>query len=385
MKIVIDARLYGPRTAKGLGRYVQQIVEGLKQIDHNNQYIVLLSADNFDEFKTTPNFQKVLAPWRWYSLAEQIFLPGLLKKLAPGLVHFPHFNVPIFYRGKFVLTIHDLLLRRHHSRRASRLGPWLFWLKKRGYLLVTYLAIRRAQKIIAVSEFTKQEISHFYPGSTSKITVIYEGLTSLSTTAQNGDDKAIFLRYNITRPYLLYVGNGYPHKNLETACQAFELLRQKWSGNFVIVGGLDYFLQRLKKQVSSPDIIFTGYVPDSDLSILYRQASVYVFPSLYEGFGLPPLEAMAQGSPVACSDIPCLKEICGAAAEYFSPQSADDMAKVLEKLLNNPGRQIDLRCRGLEQIKRYDWSAATKQHLDIYLHAHGQNKKITQSQNPPSS
>lgn len=370
MRIVIDARLYGPKTAKGLGRYLEQLLLGLKEQDQINDYVVLLSAENFDEFTATPRFKKVLAPWRWYSLAEQFYLPRLIKKLKPDLVHFPHFNVPLWYRGKFIVTIHDVLLRRHHSRRASTLGPLKFWLKKQLYLWVIGSAIHRAQKIITVSEFTKQEILHFYPVSASKISVIYEGLTKLEKTGENLADKEALLRYNITKPYLLYVGNAYPHKNLDFLLRAWPKIGQFFSGRLVLVGREDYFYQQLKNLVTKlglgHSVVFLGYVPDADLAALYRSAELYVFPSLYEGFGLPLLEAMNYGLPIVASDTPCLKEIAGGAAEYFNPQAPDDLVEKIKNLLANQDRQNQFRQKGQAQCQKYRWPETVAEHLKIY-------------------
>jgi len=371
MRIVIDARLYGPHVAKGLGRYVQQVVDGLLEIDSENEYVVLLRQDNWDDCPERPNLKKVLAPWRWYSIAEQLYLSRLLKKLKPDLVHFPHFNVPLFYRGPFVVTIHDLILRRHHSRRASTHGWLVFWLKKRLYLRVIASGIKRAKNIITISEFTKNEIIHFYPRAKNKIVVIYEGLTDTRPfLTPKSDDNNALVRYNIVKPYLLYVGNVYPHKNLEKLLDAYQVLQSKWSGQLILVGQKDYFYDRLEKLAAKKGfkdkVLCLGYVPDDDLAALYRQAALYVFPSLYEGFGLPPLEAMAQNLPVICSDIPCLREICGPAAEYFKPTDANDMANKILNLLSNQNRQTELRQLGLEQIKKYNWQKTVVEHLKIY-------------------
>lgn len=370
MRIVVDARLYGPKTAKGLGRYLEQLLLGLKEQDQTNDYVILLSTENFNEFTEAPRFKKVLAPWRWYSLAEQFYLPRLIKKLKPDLVHFPHFNVPLFYRGKFIVTIHDVLLRRHHSRRASTLGPLKFWLKKQLYLWVIGSAIRRARQIITVSQFTKQEILHFYHVPESKISVVYEGLTKLEKTGEISADKEALLRYNISKPYLLYVGNAYPHKNLDFLLRAWPKISQFFSGQLVLVGHEDYFYQQLKNLATELDlgssILFLGYVPDVDLAALYRLAKLYVFPSLYEGFGLPLLEAMNYGLPIVASDIPCLREIAGTAAEYFDPNDQNDLVEKFKNLLVNQDRQNELRQAGQKQCQKYRWPETVAEHLKIY-------------------
>lgn len=373
MRIGIDARLYGPRLAKGLGRYIQKLIEGLQEIDYQNQYFIFLTGDNWEECEIkNPNFQKVLAPWRWYTLAEQIQMPRILKKYHLDLVHFPHFNVPFFYRGNFIVTIHDLLLRKHNSRRASTLGPLKFWFKKRIYLRVIASAIRRAKKIIAVSEFTKSEILKYYPQiGPERIAVTYEGLTDLSSSDIQ-DDKQSLLKYNISKPYLLYVGNAYPHKNLENLIRAFLKIYKNWPGYLALVGKKDYFYNRLEswaKGLAKDDvgrIIFTDYIPDDDLKKVYSEAELYVFPSLCEGFGLPPLEAINNNLAVVASDIPSLREIVGSGATYFNPYSIDDMTEKIEAVIKNKNLAEDSVKNGKELIKKYNWEEMAKKTLLIY-------------------
>lgn len=370
MKIVIDGRMYGPKGSKGLGRYIQQIVEGLKIQDQKNEYVVLLTKDNWEEMAETANFKKALAPWRWYTLAEQVRLPRLLRELKPDLVHFPHFNVPIFYRGRFVLTIHDLLLRYHPSRRASTLGPIKYWFKNLGYRLVVRSAVKRAERIIAVSEFTKKEILKFYRLNPEKVKVVYEGLTKLGQNNEKNDDKEALLRYNITKPFILYVGNAYPHKNLEFLLWSFKVLAEKWPGQLVLAGKKDYFYNRLENYSRELNLgdrcLFLGYIPDEDLAALYRSAEVYIFPSLYEGFGLPPLEAMSWGLPVLNSDIPCLREVCGEASEYFDPAAEASLVGKVRLLLNNQERREELRRFGFKQVEKYRWEEAVEKHQQIF-------------------
>ena len=371
MKILIDARMYGPKIAKGLGRYIQQIIDGLKEQDDKNDYVILLSKENWDEFEETDRFKKVLAPWRWYTFAEQIYLPKLIRKYKPDLVHFPHFNIPIFFRGKFIITIHDLILRKFPSRRGSTLNPIFYFIRSLGYRLAVYLAIRRAKRIITVSEFSKKEILNYYKINSEKVKVIHNGLTKLPNfDGEKSNDKEVLLRYNIDKQFLLYVGNVYPHKNLEKLLEAFKNLSGQ-PVQLVLVGKKDYFYNRLAKVAKSlglntNSVLFLDYVSDDDLAVLYRQAALYVFPSLYEGFGLPPLEAMQYSLPVVVSDVESLREVCGQAAEYFDPKSSADIAEKIKFVLNNQSRQEELRQLGKEQIKKFSWRDSVAEHLNIY-------------------
>lgn len=369
--------MYGPKTAKGPGRYIKEVLDRLIQIDAENDFVVFLSRENFAEFQPqNPRVKKVLAPWRWYTLAEQLYFSRLIKKERVDFMWFPHFNVPIPYFGRYVVTIHDVLLRYHHSKRATTLGPLKFFIKKILYRLTIYSAAKKAERIIAISEFTRDEIIKFYPFTKDKVVVTLEGIVERAKSEEKVDDESALLRYNIAKPYIVYVGNSYPHKNLETLIKAFEILKQKWDGNLVLCGGRDYFYERLKnefgdneantKSVQSGKIIFSGFIEDADLPAIYRNATLYVFPSLYEGFGLPPLEAMGEGVPVICSDIPCLREICAAAAEYFNPRDEKDMAEKILALLVNPARRAGLRRAGFEQIKKYSWDKCAKETKKIF-------------------
>jgi glycosyltransferase involved in cell wall biosynthesis len=175
MRIGIDARMYGPES-RGLGRYVQKLVDNLVAVDDVNEYFIILTSQNWDAFQTTkPNFIKVLVPWHWYSLGEQIFLPFKLWRLKLDLMHFPHFNIPLLYRRKFVVTIHDLIISHYPDMRSTTLPKWLYRLKLAAYRLVLRRAVVNSSKIIVVSNFTKQDIERYYPRVADKIVVTYEG------------------------------------------------------------------------------------------------------------------------------------------------------------------------------------------------------------------
>jgi glycosyltransferase involved in cell wall biosynthesis len=380
-KIGIDARFYGP-VAKGLGRYTQEIVDNIIKLDTVNYYVIFLTEDNFDDFVCDGvRVKKVLAKVRWYTLKEQLVMPWLLAKAKLDLVHFPHFNVPLFYFGKFVVTIHDLILIKYPTVRATTLSPWLYWLKNWAYRAVIWSAVHRAAAIVTVSEFTKQDILKHFSLPAGKIKVTYEGVANLargrdSLFAQNNYDKEALLRYNISKPFLLYVGNAYPHKNLERLLKVFSRIRRKQTDlQLVLVGKEDYFYKQLKTVAAemslwhagdfSP-VVFAGYVADEDLEILFKETVAYVFPSLYEGFGLPPLEAMAKGCAVVSSNRSSMPEILGEAAWYFNPEDEADMeAKIVAIISDEPLRER-LIAEGKERVKLYSWWECARATNDIY-------------------
>jgi len=371
--IGIDARFYGP-LGKGLGRYTQEIVDNVIAIntDEAIDYVIFLSVENFDEFICpNTNVRKEFIKSRWYTLAEQFEVPYKWWRAKIDLMHFPHFNVPFIKTGVYVVTIHDLILTKFPTHRASTLHPLIYWLKDKAYRLIISSAVKNAKRIITVSEFTKLDLIEQFKADDKKIEVTYEGVANLakgndSLFVAKLDNKKTLALYNIHVPFLLYIGNAYPHKNLEGLILAFSKLHIKHPDlRLVFVGKEDYFYNRVKdfartnnlwqkENLNSP-VVFTGYVPDADLEALFQEASVYVFPSLYEGFGLPPLEAMAHNCPVASSNRASMPEILGEAADYFNPENKEEMINVIENILINENERQRLINLGSEQVKKYSW------------------------------
>ncbi len=376
-RIGIDARFYGP-LGKGLGRYTQEIVDQITRLDEKNEYVIFFGPDNIDEFTSSrPTVKKVLADVRWYGLAEQWQLPQLIKKHKIDLMHFPHFNVPVFCPVPFIVTIHDLILTKFPTMRATTLGPWLYFLKNIGYRFVINRAVHQAQQVIAVSNFTKEDIIKQFNIPAAKITMIYEGVADLRHAADQAfasklEVLAVLSRHCILEPYILYVGNAYPHKNLESLAKVFLDLKKKFVDlKLVLVGKDDYFYIRLREFVKTLNadtsaIIFPGYVPDQDLETLFQHARAYIFPSKYEGFGLPPLEAMSRGCPVVSSDATCLPEILGRAAMYFDPSDETSMKEAIETVLVDENLRQKLIQAGAERARLYSWKKAAETTLALY-------------------
>ncbi len=382
-RIGIDARFYGP-TGKGLGRYTQEVVDNILRIDRDSQYIIFLTKDNFDEFESPSEakVEKVMIDVKWYTLAEQILMPFYIYKKKLDLIHFPHFNVPILTPVNFVVTIHDLILTKFPTPRASTLGPVLYKIKNLSYRFVIWCAIHRSKKIITVSNFTKNDIIKQFKADSEKIKVTYEGVANLSKGRDSLfvaklDDNKTLLRYNINKNFFLYVGNAYPHKNLETLISAFkDFHKNNPEVQLVLVGQEDYFYKRIKKIASDFGlwneesqknvVVFPDYVPDERLEILYKQSIAYIFPSLYEGFGLPGLEAMVKGCPVISSCSASMPEIFGDAAIYFDPENIASIKDKMEKIKNNAQLREKMKKRGYRQVKKYSWWECGRETLRTY-------------------
>lgn len=373
MKIGIDARFYGT-LGKGLGRYASELLAHLEKHDTTNDYVVFLRRENFAEYQPkNPRFTKVMAEVPWYGWKEQLVFPFILFKYKLDLMHFLHFNVPILYRQPFVVTVHDLILLSHPTPRASTLGPLLYRVKYFFYKLIIANAISAARSVITVSNCTKDEIIKRYPAAKDKIEVTYEACASALGTQGGGDSPHRFARgQSPSAPFALYVGNAYPHKNLERLVEAFSKFRKQGFENYklVLVGASDYFYDRLKTETEtkklSDHIVFFGRATDAQLAELYRTASLYVFPSLCEGFGLPPLEAMCHGLPVASSNGTCLPEILGEAAHYFSPTDTDAMAAAMAKVAGNDELRRALIEKGRSWSARYSWDDCAKRTIAVY-------------------
>ncbi|PIZ96833.1 MAG: hypothetical protein COX80_00325 [Candidatus Magasanikbacteria bacterium CG_4_10_14_0_2_um_filter_33_14] len=365
MKIGIDARMLSSNF--GIGRYVQQLVNQLQKIDTDNEYLIFLRQENFEELTiTNSNFKKILADVAWYTLEEQKDFLKILKDNPVDLMHFPHWNVPYFYKGDFVITIHDLTMYHYGRPEASTLGHMKFWLKDKAHRTLIKHLVKKAKHIIATSEFTAIDIVNTLGVERNKITVTYQASFVLENWQEN---EKVLEKFAIKKKFVLYVGAAYPHKNLNKLLESWELFNEEKSSDYelVLVGKDNYFYQNLKTKFSSlKNVVFTGLVGDSDLVNLYKKASVFVFPSLYEGFGLPPLEASLYGLPVVASSSSCLPEVLGEGALYFDPENIEQMADVLYSALTDENVRSDLKYQARENLKRFSWEKLASITQNIY-------------------
>lgn len=359
MRIVIDARMY---QESGIGRYIRNLIFNLGKLDTKNQYLILLLKSDYQRLSYHNNFSKILADFRWYGITEQVKLLGLLKSLKPDLVHFPHFNVPIFFKGKFVVTIHDLIHQHFSMKRATTHGPLIYKLKQWGYKKVFQKALQKSEKILVPSNFVKKQLSENYQINREKIVVTPEAV----------DDKLFKItnKKNLEKfdfPYIFYVGNAHPHKNIEGLIKTYLRLKEKYRTLKLILAGADhYFWQKIKKEFQFPDIIYKDRITDYELVTLYKNAKAFIMPSYEEGFGIPILEAMACGCPVVSSSAGALPEVGGDAVLYFDPASPQDMAGKISMVLNNEELRRDLIKKGLQRYKQFSWKRLAEQTLEVY-------------------
>ncbi len=363
MRVGIDARFVGPE-GTGLGKYTEKLIANLQKIDTKNNYVIFLREANWSYLKlTAKNFQKKLADVPWYSFEEQYKMPAIYSEANLDLLHVPHFNVPLFYRKKFVVTIHDLI-HHHFSQESTTTRNYLLFKAKRiAYKMVIASAVGRSQKIIVPSNFVKNEIVENFKIKPEKIVVTYEA----------AEEEYQPLKKQSSRDYILYVGNAYPHKNLNALLDALKILAtdNKLSKiNLTIVSPRSVFTQRLEGEVEKRslknNVKIIGYQEPAKLAKVFASARAYVFPSLSEGFGIPGLNAMAAGVPTIASDIPTLKEIYGDAACYFNPRDPADIAQKIRSVLNSPQKRQELIEKGQMQAKKYSWLKMAEETLVVY-------------------
>lgn len=358
MRIVIDARESGTSS----GRYVDKLLEYLQKIDSENQYVLLLKNHRLSAYQNMPkNFRAFECNIKEFTFAEQTKLASILYKLKPDLVHFPFVQQPLLYFGKTVTTMQDLTTLRFRNPTKNRI---IFWLKQRIYWFVNFIAPRKSKHVIAISEFTKQDVMKtMHYNKPDKFTVTLESADFIEFPAEP-------IKSLVGKQFISYVGRHQPHKNLQRLVEAHHILRKDHPDVVLaIVGKMDELSHRLIKKFQKKGyegIEFTGFITDAQLKWLYQHTTCYVFPSLSEGFGLPGLEAMIHGAPVASSDATCLPEINGDGAIYFNPRDTKDMAAKISMVLSDKKLAYDLIYKGKKQASKYSWQRMAKQTLEVY-------------------
>ncbi len=360
MKIVVDARFLRTTT----GRYIDRLLHYLQEVDKTNDYTVLLKPQDMDGWQpTNQKFSKLACPYKEFTFAEQLQLLWQIRSLKADLVHFTMVQQPVFYGGRAVTTMHDLTTLRFRNPSKN----WLvFSLKQLVYRWVNKRVAQKSKSIITPSQFVKNDIASFAGIPKNKIVVTYEATEKILAKPEpiSGLGK---------NQFIMYVGRPQPHKNLRRLMGAFEVLKTSHPDlKLVLVGKVDPLYrmhQRWAQRRGLKDVVFTGFVTDGQLRWLYENTAAYVFPSLSEGFGLPALEAMAHGAPVASSNATCLPEIYGEAANYFDPLEITDIKNKIEQILDNEKLRKALIQKGFSQVQKYSWRKMAEETLEVYRRA----------------
>lgn len=352
MRIGIDVQTtLGQKS--GFGFFVKNLVENLKKVDPQNEYIPIAPSAETDF--TTP--QRLI----W----DQFSFPKRAIKAKVDILHQPCFSAPIFYKGKVVLTIHDLV--SHYFPQNMPIGSRLYFSK---WMPLTY---NRAQKIIAISENTKKDIVSLLHIPEEKIVVIHSAVGSefrpINDPAKISQVKT---KYKTGEKFILDVGTLEPRKNLPFLVRAFHLAIQKGEikHNLVLTGKKGWYYEGLFdliKELHLEDrVILPGYVSDEDLPTLYNAADLFCFPSLYEGFGFPPLEALSCGTPVIAADNSSIPEVVGTAGILLAIDNEQIWAENMIKVLTDSSLRAKLSALGLEQAKKFSWEKTARETVKVY-------------------
>jgi len=361
-------------TAKsGTWQVMNNIINVLKKIDKKNEYILYVEntynndlgslPNNFHIVRTSINANLPLLNILWHTF----ILPVRIMKDKVDILHFPLHSLSLLFKVKpTILTIHDLTeyrLKNYYSK--SRI------LYRKAMLPISS---KLADRIIAVSEYTKEEIIRIFKIRPQKILVIYNAANSRYKPINKAQCKE-FLRkkYKIDSPFILYVGQiQHPNKNIVRLLHAFSKIKSDFrvKNKLVLVGkshpSANIVYQTVDELHLNKDLFFTGYIPDEDLPYFYNAASLFVYPSLYEGFGIPVTEAMACGCPVIASDTSSLPEVAGDAGILIDPKNIDEIAKAIIEVLNNSIKREKMVQKGFKQIKKFSWEDSAKKYIEMY-------------------
>lgn len=386
MRIGVDACCWSNR--RGFGRFTRELLEAVIANDTKNEYLFFVDRETAESGEFPQTVQKVVAPTRVSpteaasaegrrSLRDLWALSHQVLKHKVDLFFFPavYSYFPILNRTKIVVTLHDVIADHHPELIFPNKKLKLFWKMKQN------LAIRQADLILTVSEYSKHEIIEYFGVPESRVKVISEAARPVfSVLPRSVEMDQVLQRFQLdgdTR-FLLYVGGISPHKNLKTLVSAYHQLvcEDRFSDvRLVLVGDYqndsfysDYpsLKQHIDQLQLEEKVVFTGYIEDQDLAYLYNAASTLVLPSLEEGFGLPAIEAMACGAPVAASNRGSLPEIVGKAGRFFEPTSARAISDVLRQILSDDLLRNEMRATGLTRAREFMWDKAANEAIAIF-------------------
>ncbi|MEO5364874.1 MAG: glycosyltransferase family 4 protein [Magnetococcus sp. WYHC-3] len=354
--ITIDARwLY----VSGIGTYLRNVIPGILSGFQELRFTLL---GNLSEMARLPgadgdHVTLVEARSPMYSIAEQFEIPRLIPN-ETTLFFSPHFNIPLLYRGPLVVTVYDMF--------HLAMPQFVKGLHKRLYAQMMFMMVRRrAEAILTISHFSKSELIRFTGAEERAIIPVHLGVSP------DWFDPLAGAQRPHQRKYLLFVGNVKPHKNLRSLILAFGKIKDRIDFDLVIVGKKEGFITgddnvAAEARSLGERVLFTGYVEYTTLRQFFAHADGLVFPSLYEGFGLPPLEAMAVGCPTLVSNTGPMPEICGDASLYCDPLSVDDMADKMVTLVTDQDLRATLRERGLRRARQFDWAVCIEQTRSVF-------------------
>lgn len=370
MRIGIDARLIYYRQA-GIGQYTQSLIGGLARENpptDGDEFVVLQHRKDARDLTPGPRFRRQSTWTPCHHRLEQLTLPLEIWPLKLDLLHSPDYIPPFRRNCRSVITVHDLAFLHY---------PELLTTDSTCYYSQIDRAVRDAEGIIAVSHSTKRDLMNLLGVPAHRVVVVHEAANPAFRPIDDTNGlSAIRARYGLPERFILFLGTIEPRKNLPILIQAYRLLRTIEGPGvppLVVAGAKGWLFDSVFALVEqlglTSEVLFTGGVPWADVPAFYNLAEVFVFPSLYEGFGLPPLEAMACGTPVIAADVSSIPEVVGDAGLLIDPNDAEGLAEALGRVLNDPALCQDLRRRGLERAREFSWDRAARETLTVYRQA----------------
>jgi len=388
VKVAIDIRRM---TEFGVGTYTRNVVRALSRLDRESEYILIGSPQKVTEIgPLPPNFRTV--PLRDPDTTTRGYLQfrAAIRQIDCDVVHIPHlFGIPRRLPCPYVMTVHDVL--EHMASANDRSG-----LRRVLHFQLTRQVLKGAERIFAVSKFTKSEIEKLFGIAPDHIDVVYNAIDErfLHGHASEADRQFLAERYQVNYPFLLYAGRISPHKNVVRIIEAFSALKAeldkegRYPGlKLIIIGDELSKHPDLRRTVIrggvQNDVRFLGFIPIEVLRIFYDAAKIFVFPSLYEGFGLPPLEAMAHGTPVLASNTSSLPEVVGNAAVLVNPENVFEIMRALHRVLTDQNLREKMKRRCYEQAKKFSWEDSARRILAVYSEVVAKRRGISRPQGEP--
>ena len=367
-RYVLDARTANNHFP-GIGRYVSQLAQAMsKQLLSDEQLILFHDPTQPSQWQLPMPSDKV----RWvetavspFSLWQQWQIPRFLRQCQADIYHSPYYLMPYWLNLPIIVTIHDLTPQLF-SQYVPMPVRFLF-------RLTTHLALRQSAHVIAVSESTKRDLERYYLFPSQQATAVYHAPGPCFQPQTTKEIARLRQQYNLPENYVLYLGINKPHKNLVQLLNAWQMLKEKTADScLVIAGAWDERYPEAKLQAERLQlgqlVRFLGPIANADLPALYAGATLFVFPSRYEGFGLPVVEAMACGTAVVCAHTSSLPEVGGEAVLYFEPDDVEAMAKQISRLLKDEPLRQQLEQAGLIQARQFSWSETALATLNVYRH-----------------
>jgi glycosyltransferase involved in cell wall biosynthesis len=371
VKIAIDIRRM---TEFGVGTYIRNVVRTLGRLDLDTTYLLIGSPAKVKEIGQLPaNFHTVALAEPERSAKSFWEFRTVVKRMECDLVHIPNlFSIPRGLSCPYVMTVHDIL--EHLSRAREQTGFW-----RTLHFQLTKRVLSGAARIFAVSNFTKLEMEKLFNIPPGRIEVVYNAIDErlLHGHANPADRQLIVERYQVTYPFLLYAGRISPHKNVVRMIEAFSALKTELEKDqlfpdlkLIIIGddvsGNPDLRRTVIRSGVQNDVRFLGFVPIEVLRTFYDAAKIFVFPSLYEGFGLPPLEAMAHGTPVVTSNVSSLPEVVGNAAVLVHPENVFEIMRALHRVLLDQPLREKMKERSYRQAAKFSWEKSVRRIMEVY-------------------